>query len=69
MQKRAIIWERFARNRKSDKNNQQFTGVPTLDFSLDQESDLKANIPVFPICHVFVHIIENSWNIQTEFWM
>lgn len=32
MQRTTVIWKRFARNRKSDKCNQQSMGVSTLNF-------------------------------------
>ena len=70
MQRRTVIWKRFARNRKSDKHNQQSMGVSTLDFYLDQECDLEANIPIVPIYHVLVLTTEHSWNIRTDdIWM
>lgn len=62
MQRRTVIWKIFARNRKSDKQNQQFMDVSTLVFCLDQEYDLETNIVLVSI-YILVHMTEHSWNM------
>lgn len=64
MQRRTVIWKILARNRRSDNQNQHFMDVSTLVFCLDQEYDLKTNIPIVSI-YILVRITEHSWNI----WM
>lgn len=59
-----MIWKIFARNGRSDKQNQQFMDVSTLVFCLDQEYDLETSIPIVSI-YILVHITEQSCNI----WM